>query len=156
MFAVLRETSSELYYRSTPHHDAVREKETSCTDRWSAICFTRPLCQGLASCHALAWLFLAWLPTWLITKPHLACCQVTRLNLIVCWCWLLNFSISFYSFTPAPWILSVTSYDAFVQWSLGRHGQGLQIDSWNYNNFHTFPTTFSVQIQSCVLLCQIG
>ena len=26
VFAVLREISSELYYRSTPHHDAVREK----------------------------------------------------------------------------------------------------------------------------------
>ena len=26
VFAVLREIFSELYYRSTPHHDAVREK----------------------------------------------------------------------------------------------------------------------------------
>ena len=26
VFAVLREISSELYYRSMPHHDAVREK----------------------------------------------------------------------------------------------------------------------------------
>ena len=26
VFAILREISSELYYRSTPHHDAVREK----------------------------------------------------------------------------------------------------------------------------------
>ena len=33
VFAVLREISSELYYRSTPHHDAVREKLTSWTDR---------------------------------------------------------------------------------------------------------------------------
>ena len=33
VFAVLREISSELYYRSTPHHDAVREKYTSWTDR---------------------------------------------------------------------------------------------------------------------------
>ena len=29
--------------------------------------------------------------------------------------------------------------------------------SWNYmDNFHTLPTAFSVQFQSCVLLCQIG
>ena len=53
-------------------------------------------------CHALAWLFLAWL----ITKQHLACCRVTKLNLIVCWCWLLNFSISFDSFTSLLTLIS--------------------------------------------------
>ena len=31
--------------------------------------------------------------------------------------------------SPASWLLSVTSSDAFVQWSLGLYGQGLQIDS---------------------------
>ena len=46
VFAVLREISSELYYRSTPHHDAVhdavREKKTSWIDRLSAVFLIRP------------------------------------------------------------------------------------------------------------------
>ncbi len=44
VFAVLREISSELYYRSTPHHDAVCERKINILDRQVIGSFlTRPL-----------------------------------------------------------------------------------------------------------------
>ncbi len=156
MFAVLCEISSELYYRSTPHHDAVRGKNPSWTDRWSAV-FP---CIGLT--------FLVWLPTRLITKRHLACRAYHDAVRWPDWTSLfvdVGFSISQLALivSPAPWLLSVTSSDAFVQWSLGPHSQGLQIDSGKSDavrahetTWTILPTAFGVQFQSRVLLCQIG
>ena len=66
---------------------------------------TRPLWQGLA----MHWpdFFSPGCPRGWSTKRHLACCRVTTvMNLNVCWCWLLNFSISFNSFTSLLTLIS--------------------------------------------------
>ena len=56
---------------------------------------------------------------------------------------IIGFSTSQLDFilSPASWLLSVTSSDAFVQWSLGRHGQGLQIDSGKSGAVRAHDTT---------------
>ena len=68
----------------------------------------------------------------LITKGQLAC------MMLVWWPdWTSLFvDVSFSTsqvaliLSPASWLLSVTSSDAFVQWPLGCHSHRLQIDSW--------------------------
>ena len=109
-------------------------------------CLTSPLRQGLG--------------TWLITKRRLAYCWVIRLGFIVCWHCLLNFSISFDSFTS---LLTLISDQLWCLCSMNtgplpprianrlRHVRYSQ-SSWNMDNFHTFTT----DIQSCVLLWQVG
>ena len=44
----------------------------------------------------------------------------------------------------ASWLLSVTSWDAFVQWSLGPHCQGLQIDSGKSDAVRAHETTWTI------------
>ena len=127
----------------------------------------RPLWQGFA----MHWpdFFSPGCPRgWSPIKGHLAC-MMTRwpdwTSLFVSRCWLLNFSISFDSFTSLLTLISnqlrclcsmitVPSRPGIANWL--RQVRCSQ-SSWNYmDNFHTLPTAFSVQFQSCVLLCQIG
>ncbi len=89
-----------------------------------------------------------WSPSGTLACMMLSGDQTELLTrLFVGWCWLLNFSISIDSFTgfsPASSLLSVTSSDAFVQWSLGRHGQGLQIEAGKSDAVRAHETTWTI------------